>query len=101
MMGPSNMAAIGFTYAQQMLYPVLFQISGKYTYWTYEFQQIPTTYVSSTWFNAETLTEKKQAQLWMHVVKNELSYSPAHRWDLTMRYDIIHNFRATVNDSIM
>ena len=28
MVGPSNMAAIGFTYAQQMLYPVLFQISG-------------------------------------------------------------------------
>jgi hypothetical protein len=27
MMEPSNMAAIGFTYAQQMLYPVLFQIS--------------------------------------------------------------------------
>jgi hypothetical protein len=30
MVGPSNMAviAIGFTYAQQMLYPVLFQTSG-------------------------------------------------------------------------
>jgi hypothetical protein len=28
MVGPSNMAAIGFTCAQQMLYPVLFQISG-------------------------------------------------------------------------